>query len=414
MRGLGRVAVSWVLGIGFGVAFLGAGVPAGAALQILGYDPARHDRFYVGTERAFLAEAFDWSGVGRRTDSNAHWATMVSPRYFLSAEHFHPGPGATLRFFHRNDPAGSYEDHVVESGVRIGLTDIWLGRLATPVSPEVALYPIASFASDADYADQPIFVFGLSSTQPPETSVRVGVNAIDWVAGPVLSWSYDEVGGVGPDEAQTVTGDSGAPSFLIVGGVPALVGTHWRINQDAFLAGATDAIAAEMQGETLQVLVPECGDGEDNDGDGAPDYPEDPGCTSAIDLTERSPLLPCDDGIDNDGDGRVDFDPATRANPGDVASLPAGVGDPGCKDPEWPLEDPPCQNGLDDDEGDPALDYDGGLSANGIASPFGRDRECVRPWHVGEGPDCGEGYEAALLAPVVSLVYRRRRRRRAR
>jgi arylsulfatase A-like enzyme len=57
-----------------------------------------------------------------------------------------------------------------------------------------------------------------------------------------------------------------------------------------------------------------CDDGIDNDGDGAIDAPEDPGCPAP----QASPEDPaCDDGIDNDGDGYVDF-----ADPGCNASWP--------------------------------------------------------------------------------------------
>jgi len=57
-----------------------------------------------------------------------------------------------------------------------------------------------------------------------------------------------------------------------------------------------------------------CEDGLDDDGDGKIDYPNDPGCTSALDDTEddscpgAGPNCPeCGDGVDNDGDGDTDF-----------------------------------------------------------------------------------------------------------
>jgi hypothetical protein len=46
-----------------------------------------------------------------------------------------------------------------------------------------------------------------------------------------------------------------------------------------------------------------CSDGIDNDGDGATDYPEDPGCGHASDHDE-SPA--CSNGLDDDGDGHID------------------------------------------------------------------------------------------------------------
>jgi Ca2+-binding RTX toxin-like protein len=55
---------------------------------------------------------------------------------------------------------------------------------------------------------------------------------------------------------------------------------------------------------------PACGDAKDNDGDGATDFPADPGCTSAADTNEVDPPV-CSDGRDNDADGNIDF-PADR------------------------------------------------------------------------------------------------------
>jgi PKD repeat protein len=63
---------------------------------------------------------------------------------------------------------------------------------------------------------------------------------------------------------------------------------------------------------TASVIVrasahPACSDGIDNDGDGLVDYPNDPGCRSANDLTEYGGLTRCDDGLDNDGDEAADY-----------------------------------------------------------------------------------------------------------
>lgn len=58
----------------------------------------------------------------------------------------------------------------------------------------------------------------------------------------------------------------------------------------------------------VQVVAPVlvCSDGQDNDGDGLIDFPNDPGCSSADDQDESDPKH-CSDGKDNDGDGLVDF-----------------------------------------------------------------------------------------------------------
>ena len=139
-----------------------------------------------------------------------------------------------------------------------------------------------------------------------------------------------------------------------------------------------------------------CSDGLDNDGDGTVDL-DDFGCSDASDASERAPELPCDDGLDNDGDGRTDY----------VAG-PEGAGDPGCFGPLWNLEDPECQDGLNN-AGRPGVDFDGGASVLGapIDAP---DPDCVgRPWSDHErARGCGLGAELGLALPLLAALRRRR------
>ena len=133
-------------------------------------------------------------------------------------------------------------------------------------------------------------------------------------------------------------------------------------------------------------VCPQCLDGFDNDGDGAIDYPNDPGCESADDTDETNPAKAplCSDGIDNDNDGLIDYpnDPGCESmadddeidpiilsacsdkldNDGDgFVDYPA---DPGCisasDDDETdvlpPEIIPTCSDGLDND-GDGLIDY---------------------------------------------------------
>ena len=70
-----------------------------------------------------------------------------------------------------------------------------------------------------------------------------------------------------------------------------------------------------------------CDNGADDDGDGAVDYPADPGCESPADDDEEDPqALACGDGADNDGDGRIDH-----------------PDDPGCASPRDPSEASACE-----------------------------------------------------------------------
>ena len=108
-----------------------------------------------------------------------------------------------------------------------------------------------------------------------------------------------------------------------------------------------------------------------------------------LDCAAALAALPlCDDGEDNDGDGLVDY-----------------PNDPGCAQPIDSLEDPACQDGSDNDT-DGKIDFDGGLSALGYvaAAP---DPQCAYGWQMRE-TSCGLGAELALLLPL--LIWLRRRR----
>ncbi len=117
---------------------------------------------------------------------------------------------------------------------------------------------------------------------------------------------------------------------------------------------------------TLVGPCPACSDGQDNDGDGKTDFPEDPDCFDTMD-DDESPSTACKDGVDNDGDGKID----------------------------WPF-DPGCESAYDNDESDPAtapqcadgIDNDG----NGFAD-------------FPEDPGCYAAADAEEDALAASLSY---------
>ena len=55
--------------------------------------------------------------------------------------------------------------------------------------------------------------------------------------------------------------------------------------------------------------LPQCANGQDDDGDGLIDIPLDPGCTSRGDNDETDLRTPpvCSNGRDDDGDGLTDY-----------------------------------------------------------------------------------------------------------
>jgi outer membrane protein assembly factor BamB len=120
-----------------------------------------------------------------------------------------------------------------------------------------------------------------------------------------------------------------------------------------------------------------CQNGLDDDHDGYADWPEDLGCESADDASEKTAAFACDNGIDDDSDGAVDMI------------------DPGCPFPWSETETPACDDGVDND-GNLLVDY--------------ADPKCQREWPFWEASPCGLGAELALLVPALAWLRRRGRR----
>lgn len=248
-RLLAGVIVVWVSS---SVAF------GGLYLQGIDLDNARsfaHDRFYSGGDKAFIGQAYDWSGIGRGS-SGGGWATMVSPSYFLSANHFHPGVGEVLTFYEGNDSSGPSHTYVVESGALVpGSGDLWLGKLTAPIpqADRISYYPIWDLGATTNYKAQMVYMYGAPN--------RVGRNLVT-SAGSTMSLTYD-VPGLGEDEAYVQVGDSGAPSMGVGNGKLALGGIHWfhsadgaprpgDTSIDSFVPYHTSAMIANMTGETIR------------------------------------------------------------------------------------------------------------------------------------------------------------------
>jgi hypothetical protein len=235
-----------------------------ADLWVQGYSANLHNRFYVGADRTFIGQGYDWSGVGQ----NGTWATMVSPTYFVSANHYHPAGGSTLTFYEGNTTNHPHA-YTVDSTFAANSGDLFLGRLTSPIpaSDHVGYYPILKLSSDSQYAGQEIFVYGVPN--------RVGRNRITAVFGTKeMEYEYNTYGNpatVGADEAYLASGDSGAPSFTVYGSALTLLGTHqshtgtpppldgwWSI--DNFVPDYIAWLNSKMVGEQVTVVLPLPGD----------------------------------------------------------------------------------------------------------------------------------------------------------
>jgi len=94
--------------------------------------------------------------------------------------------------------------------------------------------------------------------------------------------------------------DSG--KLLVAGNIPAVV-----LRMDPVTGTTTTLHSGSplVRPEQLAVVAAACSNGRDDDGDGLIDYPEDPGCKLSTSNIENPQ---CDDDIDNDGDLAIDWD----------------------------------------------------------------------------------------------------------
>ena len=255
----------------------------------------QYDRF--DNDPSFIGNSFSLSGVGQvfmpNGQSIGQWATMISPSYFISAVHQHPGDTSTgdavwnasdpntqftIRFYDSNNANGGFEDytnnptdaaHFSVVG-QIGNGDLWIGKLSTPVSSQIAKYPILAnaggptFTSSTNYynTNPIIYTVGVGTGGqvyfgPNGTSERLGRNQIDFkpisggrqsvfpdtsdigasLPGQNFRWFYGLQSGtgysnlnLGPDESMVNEGDSGAPNFITVSPgntMPSVVGINY-------------------------------------------------------------------------------------------------------------------------------------------------------------------------------------------
>lgn len=293
----------------------------------VGLAPGRYDRF--AGDPSFIGAGIDWSGIGRATASSGGpgWATMISPSFFVTADHtvddVSMGAGKTLRFYANNN-ANSAVDRTIAEGWPLG-NDLWLGRLTSPVPNTIHPFPILNIQNPADYVGQEIYVYGqsadiygnraerqrlgrnvISSYSPTSQAFGFTYSAsVADIAGPdgvsdgvvdSYDWNvfqanfgignpthldgdvnddgdidlddgriiFDEgirmttvSGWIGLDEAITQGGDSGGPSFRLIDGKPAIVGTHWGSGSDRLVSASLATIADLIDtasGETEQLV----------------------------------------------------------------------------------------------------------------------------------------------------------------
>jgi hypothetical protein len=238
--------------LGLGLVWLGVwSSTCSADLIIADYSPQRNDRYYQGADKAFVAQGYDLSAVGKTgnalTENDAPWATLISPHFALTARHF--AATGTVTFFPGNDPTATPVTATVTQlyavpGTTPGESDLELVRFGTAVTGVNSV----AIAQDDESAllNKQIFVYGQKN--------RVGTNNIDFfglqtgITGAhdtySMYYAYNPTNG-NPNEAELNNHDSGGPSFVVgQGNQLALVGTHTFVGTD-------DTTHTDFSGDTF-------------------------------------------------------------------------------------------------------------------------------------------------------------------
>ena len=237
-------------------------------LFIRGYNATAHDRF-TGFKAnpvmnpGFIYDASKFTGVGYITaGGDGRQFTLVTPRHVLCASHYRPVPGVDqVRFVDTNGTVITRSFTAVSILLHApGLnSDLALCILDAPLPPTVAVYPYLNLANDAAYIGQEITVLGFFAEGGRGSIADFEVVDFSLLNGEMFKtecfyFEYNTVSG-GANDCQFEVGDSGSPSFAMLGGQPALVGIHSvfdpggvkSTNYDTFVPHYVAQVDAQLQ-----------------------------------------------------------------------------------------------------------------------------------------------------------------------
>lgn len=211
------------------------------ALEIRGYagNESTYDRF-TGLPAApafnpnFRLISSQYTGVGWADGFGTaqRQPTLVSPRHVLLPSHWLPPLGAVISFLNANGQVvtRTLESTAIISDVTMGNSDITLGRLNAPIlaSEEVEPMPYTTVANGDS-----LEVLGFY--------VKAGTGMVSVIANGDIAGNQTRLYGFayeldsgGNADCYFVAGDSGSPTFKIVGGGPAarpaVVGIHAAVD----------------------------------------------------------------------------------------------------------------------------------------------------------------------------------------
>jgi hypothetical protein len=301
-------------------------------------------------------------------------------------------------------------DPVPGSSVRLQNPDATLADLIAFKLRKDPPLPALTLATGAPSTKTLVTIVGYGVNRGTATTWS-GIDGWNWGSGRAIRWGTNRIASVGDlvfgtqsfafdfdqnpsgppgqDEADVVVGDSGGAAFTGSGGSAELIGILFArgsfLNQpDRTSLYGNVGYASDLFQYRNAILAlvdqPDCNDGLDEDGDGLADYPDDPGCTSALDTDEQESTLVCDNGIDDDNDDRIDFPEDLGCSDGlDTSERGAPYA---------------CDNGIDDD-----LD---------LLADYPDDTDCLYSEYPTELPEPSPTSMLAVGVLVLGSLARRR------
>lgn len=252
------------------------------AIEIVGFEPKKHQRFSSGypvrpvpnESDEFVGKGYDWSGVGwevmgeGRESLTTRALTLVSDRHFLYSSNLkyeEEGYGtAKVKFYSptlKETVVYEIDTSIHPIAVRHprdvikgATSDMRIGTLTKPLDPAhgITHYPVLVLPSVYQYRGQRLLVY-------VGRGAKIGVDSIEGVRdlnGQVVM-GFVRDGNI-EGESFLTSGDSGSPSFVPVDGKLALVGVHFLssepdqgLNLDCFVP----AYIEQMQAAGVPVKV---------------------------------------------------------------------------------------------------------------------------------------------------------------
>jgi autotransporter-associated beta strand protein len=215
-------------------------LPPAAALDVTGYAPTVNDRFASGfplapvpnTSGSFVGQAYDWSGVAWSTTTYAASSykgfAMLSPRHFLTAQHYENGglltSGVRLRtnagtiVSQTNQGIDNLGYGPVLTNQGVTAPDLALGTLAASIAaPAVVarygvldLYPSSSSTQYSLYDNLAVVAYGRgATTNGSPRAAATSVNQTGFITSATQTVILTLA--TGPGSVKLVEGDSGSP-----------------------------------------------------------------------------------------------------------------------------------------------------------------------------------------------------------